>query len=987
MKKKLIPIIGGICGVLAIGGILLAVNLNKKPSNKANDDPRYQIYLKAKDAGYEGTYEEWLSSIRGDEVELRVADNYIQMKYKKDTTWTNLISLDLLKGSKGENGNDGLTIKSQLQVNDGYIQFKNDNETTWTNLIAISDLTGDKGDKLELNVNNGYINYKYENDTDWVELIELSTLTGSNGKDGKEVTMSVESDYIVWKYDGETNWNNLISLDTLKGDKGATGDKGEKSMMQVNDGFIQWKNENDTTWTNLVSIDTLTGSNGKEVTMSVESDYIVWKYNEETNWNNLVSLETLKGDKGDTGEAGEKSMMQVNDGFIQWKNENDTTWTNLVSIDTLTGSNGKEVTMSVESNYIVWKYVGETSWNNLISIDTLTGRDGKEVTMSVEGNYIVWKYVGDDSWTNLVSIDELKGDKGDNGEKALFRVDENGYLQYKYESDTEWTNLYKLVPDVEVFEVFFEAYPGELAIEPEDLNHYSKVGFEGDLVEYGGRVYEPYDPIAPSGYVFDGWYYYDMKWSFKANVVTKDMDLEAHYVRANCNLSLDKNNNSAGYVFGKGTYEYDSSVTIVAITNPGYTFDGWYDGETLISAENEYTFNITDQDVTYTAHWALNEYKILMDNQAEGVLINGVISGNKYEFGSEITLTAISVPSVPSGKTLKWSSSNGNVHYGDTYVFNVPCENITITTNVETIYTRNENKIYFGTYPQTLVSDTTITNLLDDIAGTLPTSDNLYNWTDYNYYISGRVQSYMYYQDIDFNGDGAYDYRGVYFTQYRPNETEFSSTENNGYQDNNGYYINSVYWFSYDPVEWDILEESDGKALIFANLILDSQEFHPSHEYDTYDHNGGNGHTNNYELSNIRKFLNETFYKASFNDLQKTIIETTLVDNSVNTTQSSENSYVCNNTNDKLFLLSYKEITEKYFTNSSDAKAHITEYAKSQGLNIINHLSSEWGYYWLRSPIDNLPIRNNYVSFSGSTGSTNDDKCALGVRPACWIKL
>ena len=223
MKKKLIPIIGGICGVLAIGGILLAVNLNKKPSNKNNDDPRYQIYLKAKDAGYEGTYEEWLASIKGDEVELRVADNYIQMKYKKETTWTNLISLDILKGRQGENGVDGVSVKSQLQVNDGYIQFKNENETTWTNLIAISDLTGDKGEKLELNVNNGYINYKYENDTDWVELIELSTLTGSNGKDGKEVTMSVESDYIVWKYNEETSWNNLVSLDTLKGDKGATG--------------------------------------------------------------------------------------------------------------------------------------------------------------------------------------------------------------------------------------------------------------------------------------------------------------------------------------------------------------------------------------------------------------------------------------------------------------------------------------------------------------------------------------------------------------------------------------------------------------------------------------------------------------------------------------------------------------------------------------------------------------------------------------------
>ena len=307
MSKKVIPIISCVIGAFAFltGGIFIGMNIKKtnKSDDNSNDDPRYQIYLKAKDAGYSGTYQEWLDSIRGDEVELRVADNYIQMKYKTSSLWGNLLSLDELKGSDGK---DGVSIKSQLQVSDGYIQFKNENETTWTNLIALTDLTGDKGEKLELNVNNGFINYKYENDTDWVGLIELSTLTGANGKDGKEVTMSVESDYIVWKYNGETSWNNLISLETLKGDKGETGDKGEKSMMQVSNGFIQWKNENDSEWTNLVSIDTLTGSNGKdgkEVTMSVESDYIVWKYNGETSWNNLISLETLKGDKGDSGRG------------------------------------------------------------------------------------------------------------------------------------------------------------------------------------------------------------------------------------------------------------------------------------------------------------------------------------------------------------------------------------------------------------------------------------------------------------------------------------------------------------------------------------------------------------------------------------------------------------------------------------------------------------------------------------------------------------
>ena len=76
---------------------------------------------------------------------------------------------------------------------------------------------------------------------------------------------------------------------------------------------------------------------------------------------------------------------------------------------------------------------------------------------------------------------------------------------------------------------------------------------------------------------------------------------------------------------------------------------------------------------------------------------------------------------------------------------------------------REDNKIYFGTYPQTLVDNDSLISELNTIAGTLPTSTNSYNWTDYNYYIEESVESYMFYQDIDYDNDGYYDYRGVYF--------------------------------------------------------------------------------------------------------------------------------------------------------------------------------------------------------------------------------
>ena len=308
-------------------------------------------------------------------------------------------------------------------------------------------------------------------------------------------------------------------------------------------------------------------------------------------------------------------------------------------------------------------------------------------------------------------------------------------------------------------------------------------------------------------------------------------------------------------------------------------------------------------------------------------------------------------------------------------------------------YTRKNNKIYFGEYPQTKVEDETLIAKLNIKAGDLPTATNLNNWTDYNYYISGEVTSYMYYQDIDYDNNGTYDYRGVYFTRYRPYVSSYSSSADFTYQDDNGYSTSTIYWFSYDPIEWNILTESSGKALILANLILDSQEYYPSTSTSSFSHNGGEGYANNYELSTIRKFLNDNFYNTAFNDLQKALIEETTVDNSASSTGSSSNSYACNNTKDKLFLLSCSEVTSStYGLNSSTARqAKGSDYAKCQGL-AVSISSSYLGYssWWLRSPYS--PLYNKpYIAYDvlsdGSISFNSVFNNYYGVRPACWIKL
>lgn len=299
-------------------------------------------------------------------------------------------------------------------------------------------------------------------------------------------------------------------------------------------------------------------------------------------------------------------------------------------------------------------------------------------------------------------------------------------------------------------------------------------------------------------------------------------------------------------------------------------------------------------------------------------------------------------------------------------------------------YSRDGDSIYFGAYPQRLVEDSSLINELNGKAGTLPSSANTYKWTDYRYYIDGEEASYMYYQDIDYDNDGDFDYRGVYFLVYRPSQATFndSSYEFYTYQDDNGYETRKVYWFSFDQIEWDVLSEKDGKALIIANLIIDGQEFYPSQSTEQFLHNGGTSYVNNYGLSNIRKWLNDTFYDTAFTALQKNIIATTLVDNSLASTGRNTSDFVCEDTNDKIFLLSRQEAKDLYYSTNDERVARSTDYAKCQGVDNDETYAS----WWLRSPY--LSARAYYIySSEGAIAGSGWTDAVMGIRPACWITL
>lgn len=115
--------------------------------------------------------------------------------------------------------------------------------------------------------------------------------------------------------------------------------------------------------------------------------------------------------------------------------------------------------------------------------------------------------------------------------------------------------------------------------------------------------------------------------------------------------------------------------------------------------------------------------------------------------------------------------------------------------------------------------------------------------------------------------------------------------------------------------------------------------------------------------------------------IQKALIQTTTVDNSVSSTGYSSNSYVCENTSDKVFLLSYAEV-KTYLTSDEARMFNSSDYAKSQG--ICEGLGT--CLWWLRSPY-NEPGTTRYIDNEGKFKLSGVSCTYNGIVPALWIDI
>ncbi len=144
-----------------------------------------------------------------------------------------------------------------------------------------------------------------------------------------------------------------------------------------------------------------------------------------------------------------------------------------------------------------------------------------------------------------------------------------------------------------------------------------------------------------AGYTWLGWYDGETKVSEGMSLTyTFTMGTESKTYTAkwmSCPVNLEKNVTEAGNVSGVETTMLGAETTIVAETNVGYTWLGWYDGETKVSEGTSltYTFTMVEESKTYTAKWS--KVTLVRNNSSAGTIstLNG-----KYVVGDEATITA-----------------------------------------------------------------------------------------------------------------------------------------------------------------------------------------------------------------------------------------------------------------------------------------------------------------------------------------------------------
>lgn len=214
-----------------------------------------------------------------------------------------------------------------------------------------------------------------------------------------------------------------------------------------------------------------------------------------------------------------------------------------------------------------------------------------------------------------------------------------------------------------------------------------------------------------------------------------------------------------------------------------------------------------------------------------------------------------------------------------------------------------------------------------------------------------------------------------------------------------------------EPIEWQVLDARDGRALVISLYGLDTRPIHNTDEPATW------------ESCDLRTWLNGEFIKTAFTEAEIAAIVTVTVE-----AHEGIDSYMLgatedinpgNDTQDQIFILSEREVRGdagyNYFGGPNSRICKATEYAIAQGAWAYDGRyyeptpqeirSGEWDsgagkcFWWLRSPgiVQGSFVCATYEGYLWISDHVNHTKEIffgdpnytgyITVRPAMWIEL
>lgn len=277
--------------------------------------------------------------------------------------------------------------------------------------------------------------------------------------------------------------------------------------------------------------------------------------------------------------------------------------------------------------------------------------------------------------------------------------------------------------------------------------------------------------------------------------------------------------------------------------------------------------------------------------------------------------------------------------------------------------------ITYGFYPHTHVNDSALISKLDELF------------------------------PLTFENDRYLLYNGAYYFR----ENSGSHFANRVFEDGTPIENNTLYWYECKPITWNILSSNGNSFYAIAQSAIRPFDFNINTSDRTIDDE--TVHANNYMCSSLRAWLNcyddrkyggmdystsYCFYNRAF-VFGDSYLTTMTVDNSASSTGDLSNNRVCDNTADKVTILSYEEAYEFYGSNdgaNDERTCYPTDYARARGIKKAQ--DSYIAPWWLRSPISNSS-NAMYVTTTGAIQSNNNEykvnNSSLGIRPVVTITI